>query len=300
MRCFWLVLGVLSPERASAAGSALARVVGPHLRRHRKIRRNLALALPERRPEEIEALARAVWGNFGAVLAEFPHLAAICGDTGAPARVEVVDWTSADSSGPRIFALAHLANWEIITRIILQRHPSLVAIYSPQENPWLERLVQRRRALANCEFVPNAGGMQRAAAALAQGRCVALLTDQRADGGRAIEFFGLEAETTDVPARLALAFGCPLVPVRVERLGHARFRVTFCAPVEPDDAAAGQKQKALQMTRRLQALFEAWIRERPDQWLCAKRRWKVRGDRAHATARRRVPSLSSSSDAPPA
>lgn len=294
LRCFWLVVGAMSPERASATGSSLARLIGPHLRRHRRVRRNLAMVLPERRSDEIDRLARAVWSNLGAVLAEFPHLAAICRATGPHPRLEVIDQTPVESNGPRIFVLAHLANWEIVTRLILRRTPSLVVIYSPQDNPWVERLVQKRRALANCQFVPNSGGIQKAAAALAQGRSVALLTDQRADGGRPLEFFGLEAETTDVPGRLAIAFGCPLVPVRVERLGHARFRVTFCEPVEPDAAAAGHKQRALAMTRRLQDLFEAWIRERPGQWLCTKRRWKSRGKRARATVRKAQPAVPAS------
>lgn len=293
---FWLVVGSVSPDRASAAGSSLARLIGPCLRKHRRVRRNLATALPERPSDEIDALARGVWGNFGAVLAEFPHLAAICRDIGPHSRIELINEMPAASTRPKIFVAAHLANWEIVTGVIRQMGLPLVVIYSPQKNPLVDRLVQKRRAPADCDFVPNAGGLQKAAAALNEGRCLGLLTDQRADGGRPIEFFGLEAETTDVAARLAVGFGCELVPVRVERLGSARFRVTFHEPIEPGDVEAGQKDKALDMTRRLQALFEAWIRERPDQWLCTKRRWQRRRGRPHATAAKSDPSSSAATE----
>lgn len=284
---FWLLVGSVSPDRASAVGASLARWIGPHLRKHQKIRWNLATALPERPSDEIEELARAVWGNFGAVLAEFPHLATICRDIGHHSRIELINKMPTASNRPKIFVAAHLANWEIVTRIIRQMGLPLVVIYSPQTNPLVDRLVQKRRALADCDFVPNTGGVQKAAAALSQGRCVGLLTDQRTNGGRPIEFFGLESETTDVPARLAISFQCELIPVRVERLGNARFRVTFHEPIEPDDVEASPKDKALDMTRRLQALFEAWIRERPDQWLCAKIRWRFRRGRPLASAAKR-------------
>jgi len=291
---FWLVVGSLSPARASAAGSFLARLIGPCLRRHRKIRKNLATALPERPSEQIDDLARAVWGNLGAVLGEFPHLATICRDLGAHSRIELINrMPSASNRRPKIFVTAHLANWEVVTRLVLQMGLPLLVIYSPQPNPLVDRLLQNRRtrALQDCDFVPSTGAVQKAAAALSQGKCVGLLTDQRADGGRPIEFFGLEAETTDVPARLAIGFGAELVPVRVERLGKARFRVTFHEPIEPDGSKATQKEKAQDMTRRLQALFEAWIRERPEQWLCTKRRWRGRRERSEATARNGQPSI---------
>jgi KDO2-lipid IV(A) lauroyltransferase len=29
----------------------------------------------------------------------------------------------------------------------------------------------------------------------------------------------------------------------------------------------------MQMTRKINALFESWIRERPQEWMCTKRRW---------------------------
>jgi KDO2-lipid IV(A) lauroyltransferase len=78
--------------------------------------------------------------------------------------------------------------------------------------------------------------------------------------------------TTLVPARLALKFGCPLVPVRVERIRPAHLRVTLHDPVPPDDAVAPDL-RAWRMMARINALFESWIVARPGQWQCFQNRW---------------------------
>ena len=85
-------------------------------------------------------------------------------------------------------------------------------------------------------------------------------------------FFGVPANTTVVPARLAARLGLPLIPVRVERRGSARFVITVQRPVEPEPGLA-EGDAAFAMTARVNELFARWITAAPDQWLCAKRRW---------------------------
>ena len=79
-------------------------------------------------------------------------------------------------------------------------------------------MVQRRRRALGCGFVPNDVGARPLLAELAAGRSLGLLADLRVDSGELVPFFGEPAPTTLVPARLALKFGYPLVPIRVERL----------------------------------------------------------------------------------
>ncbi len=86
--------------------------------------------------------------------------------------------------------------------------------------------------------------------------------------------------TNTVPARLALKQDCELVPVRVERLGGARYRVTMGAPVRPRDATVPQAAQALDMSAQLNGLFEEWIRETPGEWMCLARRFPKELDKA--------------------
>jgi KDO2-lipid IV(A) lauroyltransferase len=133
--------------------------------------------------------------------------------------------------------------------------------------------------------VTNEAGARPLVAELVAGRSLGLLADLRVDGGEPIPFFGQMVQTTLVPARLALKFGCPLVPMRVERLGGARFRATAHPPIRPDDESADPLGQARSMMRQVSALFEGWIREQPAGWQCLKRRWsKDRRRRAPGAA----------------
>jgi KDO2-lipid IV(A) lauroyltransferase len=79
--------------------------------------------------------------------------------------------------------------------------------------------------------------------------------------------------TSITPAQLALRFGCELIPVQIQRIRDARFRVIFHASISAPDSAADNDRKALEMTSQINNLFESWIREHPTQWMCTKRRW---------------------------
>jgi KDO2-lipid IV(A) lauroyltransferase len=270
----WWGLGRLSPDRASAWGRRLLASVGPRWPKSRHVRRNLATALPERSPAEVDALVREVWGGLGAALAEYPHLHRITAEEG---RIEIVQEAELEvlrrPGRPAVFVSAHLANWELSVLAASRLGVPLTVLYAPDANPWIERRIRAARAALGCHFAPREGGVRRLVRALAEGRSVGLVVDTRMDDGEPVPFFGRPALTTTVPARLALRHGCELVPVRVERLGGARFRVTIHAPVRPDDPEAPRAEQARQMTRRIHEHFERWIRESPGDWLCLKRRW---------------------------
>ncbi len=62
--------------------------------------------------------------------------------------------------------------------------------------------------------------------------------------------------------------------MRTERLGEARFRVIAYPPVPLDATGDDEHANAIAVTTRLNALMEQWIREQPDEWMCANRRWE--------------------------
>lgn len=272
----WTALRALGPDRAARLGDAALRAVGPHLRKSRQVRANLACAFPELGAAELDALASKVWGSTGAMLADFANLDAICGRE-APERIEIVVKEGlqvfAESGRPAVFATAHLANFQLATAAAARLGAPMTALYSPDSNPLIDRMIRSRRRAIACGLVPRNGGVRTLVRELRCGRSVGLVVDTRIDGGEPVPFFGVDARTSTVPARLALRFGCELVPIRVERLEAGRFRVTFHGAVAPDDPHLDPKHNARVMMRRLNEHFEAWIRERPEQWLCLKRRW---------------------------
>jgi KDO2-lipid IV(A) lauroyltransferase len=272
---FWSCCAAMSPERAAVFGAGIARAFGPWFRWHGRLRDNLAIALPQAPPERVEALARAAWESFGVTLAEYAHFETIA-DRGFDRHVEVVlepgvaAWRA--SSRPFIFVTAHLGNWEISAATAQRLGLPLTVIYSPQANPLTEWLVQRRRRALGCRFLTARYSIRPLVDELRAGRSIGLLVDLRVENGDSLPFCGHNAATTLVPARLALKFGCPLVPVRVERLRPAHLRVTLHDPVLPDPTL-GPEAQARRMMATVNALFEAWIVARPHEWQCFQNRW---------------------------
>ena len=275
----WWILRLLPADFASALGSRLLTVIGPRLAKHQKIKVNLAIAFPELSRAEVEALARRAWANIGAIMAEYPHLDTICVRQ-ADQRLDTVMndevWGLLQAGKPVVFVTAHLANWEVSATAMARKGIPMIVVYSPQQNPRIDRMLKRHRRALGVELASKDQAMRPLMQQLKQGGCVGLVVDLRVDSGAPVPFFGQDMWTTLMPARLALKFDGALVPARVERLQGARYRVTVHKPIRPDDETADESVQVLQMTRKMNALFESCIREHPGQWMCTKRRWSKR------------------------
>lgn len=271
-----LIDRMLSPERASALGRCIFRAIGPRLDKTRIFRRNLTLAFPEKSADEIENLIREIWGNVGAVLAEYPHLHAFVGSERTE-RLDIVikgdNPVLRHNGKPAVFVSAHLANWEISLAAAIRLGVPVSVLYTPLQNPWLDRMLYKARRRIGMNLLPRDGGIRTLVRELGSGRSIGMLVDQRVDSGEPIPFFGLDMNTSTTPARLALRYRCDLIPVRVRRLGNARYQILFEPPVIPATGITEEQEKILDMTRQVNTLFESWIREQPQEWMCSKRRW---------------------------
>lgn len=261
---------------ASALGARLGRTFGRILnRRNQHVRANLTVALPDTAPEEIARLANEVWANAGSVLAEYPNLHKISDPRRNRIEVEVLEQIPAYSQPgqPAVFVSAHLANWEVMAVAIARLEMRPCAMYATLSNPWLDRMMLSYRKALGCELVSRDEGLRAFIDALKEGRSPIMLTDRRVDGGKQIPFFGEERDTSLLPAKLALRFGVPLVPVQAERLPGARFRVRFHPPLLPRDPTLDRDNQAVDLTRQINEKFEQWITARPGEWLCTSKIW---------------------------
>jgi Kdo2-lipid IVA lauroyltransferase/acyltransferase len=131
----------------------------------------------------------------------------------------------------------------------------------------LRRRLSDRRAVAK-----GTEGGRRLLRHLRSGGQVAMLVDQKQNDGIPVSFFGAAVMTAPAPARLGLRFGCPILPVRLERLAGARFRFTVLPAFEAVDTGDAAADVLVTMTR-VNAMLELWVRARPEQWLWLHRRW---------------------------
>jgi len=167
----------------------------------------------------------------------------------------------------------HFANWEVMAAVICKRPLDCLVTYRMLNNPHIDRRINRvRRAYGIGVLTPKGLGTRELMRALGKGRAVALMNDQKFNKGLALPFFGHTAMTAPGPARLALKYGVPIVPVSTVRTGPARFRVTIHPPLQlPETGGAESDVEAA--VRSINAFLEARVRETPEQWFWQHRRW---------------------------
>lgn len=270
------VLRALPVRWASALGAAVAGALGPLLPVHRHGIDNIAQAFPAFSPAEVRRCARRMWRHLGRVAAEYPHLNRFSIDApdGRLALVGRAHLAEARRS-PRggIFFSGHVGNWEVAALAPEQSGIPVALVYRPPNNPIVDRLIrQARDAVARHRIPKGAIGARDMVRTLKAGRHLALLVDQKFNGGIAVPFFGREAMTAPSVASLAVKYGCPVWPVRVERLAGTRFRITvFPALRIPREGSREEKVRTIMI--EVNRMLEGWIRDRPEQWLWLHRRW---------------------------
>jgi KDO2-lipid IV(A) lauroyltransferase len=260
------------PTLASNAGGFLGRTFGPHLGISRRARRNLELAMPGLDAAARERILRETWDNLGRTVAEYPHLPAIAAGRTEFAGDGNVALAKAHGKSVLFFG-AHMANWEVCPAVARAKGMPIHVVFRPANNPRVDRLINACRAGTVAGAIPKgAEGARQVMKLMAAGEHFGMLLDQKQNDGIPVPFMGRDAMTTFAPAAFARRYGAMLMPIRVERLGPARFRVTAEPPVE--QAIGGKRDDDLRETMaRVNAVYERWIRARPGEWLWLHRRW---------------------------
>ena len=273
---YWWPLSLVSPERASNIGAWVMRRIGPRLSQHKVAVDNLTYAYPDWDEVKIKSTALEAWESAGRTAGELPHLHRI-DPYSKDGRVEVVNAAGLDairtSAKGAVLISGHFANWEVMAAAICNRPVDCLVTYRAINNPHIDRRLNKvRRNYGIGVLTPKGLGTRSLMTALKAGRAVALLNDQKFREGLAIPFFGRDAMTAPGPARLAMKFDVPIIPLSTVRLGPARFRVTVHDPIVPKNI--GDPSETLKATvTEITAFIEARVRENPGQWFWMHRRW---------------------------
>jgi KDO2-lipid IV(A) lauroyltransferase len=260
-------------QMASWLSGKLWRLIAPHLSRQKRALANLELALPEKSSSERKAIAAAMWENLGRTFAEglcIPEV--IKGDRIVFEPAESFD-AAASGAKPFIVCGLHLGNWEILAHGGERLGISLIGVYQRLSNPYVDALTRSlREPLYKAGLTPKTPVAARILLrAIKDGASPCFLADLRDDNGPFVPFFGQPARSTVFPALLARRTGVPLYAGAAFRRPGGRFSIRIVPIPMPrtNDSAAD----ALAATKTLQRQFEAFIREAPDQWMWAHRKW---------------------------
>ena len=171
-----------------------------------------------------------------------------------------------------IYALCHMGNWEVLSQTnIMGPGVKSASMYQALGNPYLNAHVLRRRSRSVCTLFDRRDGFQTPAGWLREGNVLGILADQHAgDSGVWCPFFGRLASTSTLPALLSRRTGAPLVPLTVETIGPARWRI-ICG--EPIPMTKGMNVDTA--TAYLNQMLEEAIRHAPADWFWVHNRWKT-------------------------
>lgn len=186
-----------------------------------------------------------------------------------------------------VFLTPHLGCFEMSVQAAAQHwsagHGPITVLYRPARQKWLARVMETARNRPGVQAVPTTlAGVRQMIKALRRGEAVGLLPDQVPPQGQGqwSPFFGRDAYTMTLAARLAQQTGAVVVLVRCERLAWGRGFVvyfeTLSTPVEATlEGAVLQINQAMERT----------IAQCPQQYLWGYGRYKQpRFDAAVATA----------------
>ncbi|WP_313234319.1 lysophospholipid acyltransferase family protein [Delftia acidovorans] len=175
-----------------------------------------------------------------------------------------------------IFLTPHLGCFELSVQHAARQwsaeHGEITILYRPARQPWLARVMETARNRPGVQAVPTTlAGVRQMIKALRKGAAVGLLPDQVPPEGQGVwsPFFGRDAYTMTLAARLALQTGAAVIVARCERLswgrGYALYLEELPVPLSENlEAAVQQINEAMEHT----------IRQCPQQYLWGYARYK--------------------------
>ena len=264
----FLILKILPFNLSSYICGSLMYIVGPMTSYNGRIKKHMQIAFPKKSITEINKLTKQHWFMLGQTIGEMPHINRLI----KIGHLET-DGLEKLKTGPAILVGAHMGNWEFLLRVGDLAGRRAGYVFRPINNWILNKIQIHRNKDANADFYRKgrlaAIGM---ASKLKSGEIIGLTGDQLLREGIMVPFFGIKTPTPQAAAVMALKWNVPIYMVRIERFKGIKFKMTVEDKIRiPSNL---DKEKAIyQITKMISSRIEDWIKEQPEQWLWAHRRW---------------------------
>jgi len=275
----WLIR-LIPLKYAARMIERFARWLGPKIWRHKVVMDNLAIAFPEKSIEERNQLAIDNWAQMARTLIEYIYLDEIFNlevEMEESETIEIVNGEAfqklRDDGLPAILFTGHIANFELLPMVSAKFGLQIQSMYRrPNNKHAASQVEESRKTYGDTLIASGAGASFQLMSALERGEHVGLLVDQKFRRGINIPFFGKDAKTNPLLAKLARRYDCPVHGARTVRLPDGRFRLEITDElVLPRDEKGDIDIKGT--TELVTKVVEGWVREHPEQWLWMHRRW---------------------------
>ena len=274
IKIFFIIFGIIGYKASSKLGFLIGKYLGPFFRSKELIINNLKKANIDKK-NNFEKIASNVLGNYGRIFSEYVHLKNFKNDSLQKYfSIEGLDYLkNIKKNGEKVvFISGHFNNFELMAMQIEKAGVDCAAIYRPLNNPYLNTIMERIRIRDICKNQIKKGraGTREIIRFLSKGTSIALMIDQRVREGEKINFFGIPATTTTIPAQLIKKYGCSVVPIYIERKKSHHFKMYVSKPIK-----INRSRSISEITKHLNNILEKMILKNIDQWIWTHDRWKV-------------------------
>ncbi len=267
--------------RIAVSGALLQFLLGWLGGYRRRSLANLAYAMPELPPRDMQRVARGAANNAGRVLIEYYSGAAFrkraCAQPIAGAGLDELRRATQNGRGALLIS-GHFGNYEAIRAALNAEGIPVGFFYRPLNNYYANQHYEAAlRDMGEPVFGRRKEGFGALVDHVRQGGVALVLNDQYFYEGAELSFFGQTATTALTAAKVAIANDIPLFPAYAARLENG---LDFSVTIEPALAPT----TAPEMTQCANDSLEARVRSHPEQWIWFHRRWKPHRDARRAAA----------------
>ena len=271
---FFLIFRILGRKISTSLSGKIFEIIGPYFRSKEIIKSNLKKAFPEINSGDQKNISKMMWNNYGRVFAEYVFIKDFrFGKLSSKIKIEgqnILEEIKRKNQQV-VFISGHFSNFELMAMHIEKSGINLSAVYRPLNNIFLNQIMERIRKKYICknQIKKGMGGLKKLINFKKKNYSTAIMIDQRVSQGILSKFFSQEALTTTIPAQLVKKFNTPVVPVYIERIEAANFKITINQPI------IFPKNKSIQnITDELNIILEKMILRKPDHWIWSHNRWK--------------------------
>lgn len=264
---------------ADAVGMAMGRFLFTVFGVRRRVSMdNLRHAFPGKPEAELRTIAREAVGNYGRTMMLFFWSTA----RQAPAinahlhLVDAHNALDAAALGRGLIILSgHFGAWELFPyAFATQLDLPMTIIVHTQRNVRVDAIVVRDRTRFGNRMVPMEQAPREVLTVLKNGGTLGLLGDQSGPKESLfVDFFGRPCATYRGPAVFSLRQGAPIVMPMMLRRPDRGYDIVV-EPIDSTDLDGPTEENVRILTERHTALLERYVRDHPDQWLWAHKRWK--------------------------
>ena len=176
---FFLIFKIIGYKAASNFGCLIGRVLGPLFRSKKIIVKNIRNYKSSLEKGEIDRIIKKMWGNYGRILAEYPHIANFRKKK-LEKYIKIVGREKLEKikkiNKPVIFISGHFNNFELMAMIIEREGIELSAVYRPLNNKFLNIIMEyiRKKYICKNQIKKGLKGVKEALSYFKNGKSLAI------------------------------------------------------------------------------------------------------------------------------